>query len=216
MEKNFVLSYSCGKDSTLALYRLIKKGLKPVCLIVTINKDENESWFHKIPEDMLDEISKSLDIPLIKVICHGEEYEKLFEEALKKAKELGAKVCAFGDIDIEAHRKWCTDRCKNVSIDAEFPLWQEDRESLTYEFIDAGFNALIKCCNNIELDDTYLGKDLTREIVSKIKNAGADPCGENGEYHTFVYGGPIFKDKINFKLGEKFKVNNYNHVKIEK
>ncbi|MBY0755609.1 diphthine--ammonia ligase [Clostridium sardiniense] len=216
MMKKFILSYSCGKDSTLALYRLIKRGLKPVGLIVTVNKDENESWFHRIPESILDEVSSSLDIPLIKVVCSGEQYEDYFEEALKKGKELGAEMCAFGDIDIESHRGWCTDRCNNVSIDAEFPLWQEDREELTHEFIEAGFKGIIKCCNDTQLNDTYLGKVLTKEVVSDIKETGADPCGENGEYHTFVCGGPIFEKDIKFKLGEKLKINNYNHIVIEK
>ena len=83
MEK-FILSYSCGKDSTLSLYRLIEKGYIPVGLIVTVNKNEDKSWFHGIPSDILNKVSESLSIPLIKVNCIGEEYEKAFEEALNK------------------------------------------------------------------------------------------------------------------------------------
>ncbi|MBP1888477.1 uncharacterized protein (TIGR00290 family) [Clostridium moniliforme] len=213
MEK-FILSYSCGKDSTLSLYRLIEKGYIPVGLIVTVNKNEDKSWFHGIPSDILDKVSEALSISLIKVNCIGEEYEKAFEEALNKGKAMGARFCAFGDIDIDRHRTWCTDRCNNVNMEAKFPLWQEDREKLTKEFIDNGFKSIIKCCNDTELDESYLGKVLTHSLVEKIKKTGADPCGENGEYHTFVYDGPIFKNEIGFKIGEKFKNNNYNHILI--
>ncbi|MDO5038238.1 diphthine--ammonia ligase [Clostridium sp.] len=213
---NFVLSYSCGKDSTLALYRLIKEGHNPVGLIVTVNKDENKSWFHGIPNEILEEVSKSLEIPLIKVECIGDNYEDEFEMALKKAKSLGATKCAFGDIDIEAHKKWCTDRCDNVDIGYLFPLWNEGREDLTNEFIDSGFEAIIKCCNNKELDSSFLGKTLTKDLVSQIKKRGADPCGENGEYHTFVCSGPIFKNSIEFKIVDRVIGKNYNHILISK
>lgn len=213
---NFVLSYSCGKDSTLALYRLIKEGHTPVGLIVTVNKNEDESWFHRIPNEILEEVSNSLEIPLIKVECIGDNYESEFERALEKSKELGATSCVFGDIDIEAHKKWCTDRCDNIGIDYVFPLWNEDREQLTNEFIDNGFKAIIKCCNNKELDSTFLGKVLTKELISKIKDRGADPCGENGEYHTFVCNGPIFKKLVEFKVLDKIVGENYNHILISK
>lgn len=213
--KKFVLSYSCGKDSTLALYRMIKDGNKPVGLIVTVNKDKNQSWFHRVPEEILESVSKSLNIPLIKVPCKGEEYEDEFEKALIKAKEMGADTCVFGDIDILAHRKWCTDRCDNTNINAHFPLWQENREDITNEVIESGFKAMIKCCNDTQLNEDFLGKVLTKELIQDIKARGADACGENGEYHTFVFDGPIFKEEIKFNKEEKFRVDGYNHLVIK-
>ncbi|MGL4571921.1 MAG: diphthine--ammonia ligase [Clostridium sp.] len=213
--KRFVLSYSCGKDSTLALHRLIKRGNKPLALIVTVNKEVNRSWFHGVPDEVLNRVSKSLDIPLIKVICSGNEYESEFEKALVKSKELGATTCAFGDIDIIAHRKWCDDRCKNVGMESEFPLWQEDREEITNEVIQNGFKAMVKCCNNKFLGEHFLGEILTKDLIQKIKDCGADACGENGEYHTFVFDGPIFKEQVKFKQKEIFKNNGYNHLIIE-
>lgn len=200
MSKKFVMSYSCGKDSTLALYRMIKNGHKPVALLITVDKKVLRSWFHGVPQDLLEEVSKSLNIPLLLVKCEGEEYKYAFNKALKKAKnELGAEACVFGDIDLEAHRVWCTDRCNEANMKAIFPLWLENREKLTYEFIDSGFKTVIK---NVRLDvlaTEFLGKVLTKEVVSDIVAAGSDACGENGEYHTFAFDGPLFKYPIKFE-----------------
>lgn len=200
MSKKFVMSYSCGKDSTLALYRMIKGGHKPVALLVTANKKESRTWFHGVPEDLLQEVSKSLNIPLLLVKCEGEEYKDAFNNALKKAKEdLGVEACAFGDIDLEAHRTWCTERCNEANIEAVFPLWNEGREKLTFEFIDTGFKTVIKNVRLDVLSTEFLGKQLTKSVVKDIVKAGSDACGENGEYHTFVFDGPLFKYPIKFK-----------------
>lgn len=200
--KKFVVSYSTGKDSTLALFRMINKGYIPCGLIVTVDEKENESWFHGINRDLLLKVSKSLDIKLIEIKCSGNEYEKSFEDTLIKCSREGIEICVFGDIDIESHRRWGEERCKKANMEAMFPLWNEEREKLVNEFIDAGFKAVIKKVENKSLDKKFLGKILTKEIVEKIKKAGADPCGENGEYHTFVFGGPIFNNKIDIICGD--------------
>lgn len=216
MGKRFIMSYSCGKDSTLALYRMIKEGNKPVALMVTADKKAKRSWFHGIPENLLEEVSKSLDIPLFIVESNGFNYTETFEEALCKCKEkFGATACVFGDIDLEDHRKWCTDRCDNTNLEAIFPLWQEGREDLTYEFIDLEFSAVVKIVKLDILEEKFLGEVLTRNLVGKIKKAGSDPCGENGEYHTFVFDGPIFKEKIKFKTDENYLTKDYGFLNIK-
>ena len=104
MSKKFIVSYSCGKDSTLSLYRMIKEGYQPVALLTTVNKKGLRSWFHGVPQELLDEVSKSLNIPIHLVECKGEEYKDSFTKALIKVKEeLGIEACVFGDIDLEAH-----------------------------------------------------------------------------------------------------------------
>lgn len=197
--KKFIMSYSCGKDSTLALYRMIKKGHTPAALLITIDERVCRSWFHGVPERLLRDVSKSLDIPLILVTSKGDDYAEVFTEALIKAKRnLEIDACVYGDIDLEEHRKWCTERCLEAGIDAIFPLWQENRESLVYEFIDSGFKTVIK---NVKLEcmgEDFLGKVLTKEVVKEIKETGSDACGENGEYHSFVFDGPIFNYPIKF------------------
>lgn len=196
MSKKFVLSYSGGKDCLLAMYRKIKEGCTPVALLTTVKKSTPESWTHGLSYDLLEKVSKSLDLPIIYVECDACEYEEKFEEKLKEAKNMGAEYVVYGDIDIELHRQWGVDRATNVGLKYEFPLWQEDRETLVHEVIDSGFKAIIKKVNLDCMSSDFLGKTLTKELVEKIKATGSDACGENGEYHTFVVDGPIFKNKI--------------------
>lgn len=199
MNNKFVLSYSGGKDCILALYRKIQQGCIPVALLTTIKKDSNKTWTHGLSYDLLEQVSKSLELPIIYVECDALEYEVKFEEKLKEAKALGAEYVVYGDIDIPLHRQWGIDRATNAGLNFEFPLWKEDREKLVYEAIDSGFKAVIKKVNLDYLSADFLGKTLTKELVEKIKATGSDVCGENGEYHTFVVDGPIFNYKIEIK-----------------
>ena len=193
---NFAMSYSGGKDGALALYRMLSEKNTPVALITTINPEQERSWFHGVQKQLLETVSKSIGIPLIICECLPNDYEKSFEEGLLKAKELGATACVFGDIDISGHRQWNETRCMNTGIKCILPLWNEDRESLVVEFIELGFKALIKIVQCDMLDESFLGKTLSMPLLEQIKLTGSDICGENGEYHTFVYDGPIFQTQI--------------------
>lgn len=209
-----VVSFSGGKDSILSLYRMIRRGYEVIGLIVTF-EDEKDSCFHKIPKEILKDVSKKIEIPMIQVDCKGKSYEEEFEKALIKVKEDGAEICVFGDIDIERHKKWCLDRCKAARIKGEFPLWQENREALTNEFIDCGFRAIIKKVNLNYLGEEFLGKELIKEVVKEIKKIGCDPSGENGEYHTLVFDGPIFKEEVKFKKISKEIVGDFGYLIID-
>ena len=214
-KEKFIMSFSGGKDSILALYRMIKKGYEPIALLTTVKKNQEKSWTHGLGKEFLHRISKSLDIPLLLVECDVNEYERKFEEALIKAKDMGATMCVFGDIDIELHKKWDVDRCKNAGIKAELPLWQQNREDLVYEFIDSGFTTVINKVNLKYMGIEFLGNELHREIIDDIKSTGSDACGENGEYHTFVVDGPLFKNRIDFTNEGIIKDINYAHLNIK-
>lgn len=209
MNNKFVLSYSGGKDCILALYRKIQEGCTPVALLTTVKKSSNETWTHGLTFDLLEQVSKSLELPIIYAECDVSEYETKFEEKLKIAKEMGATSVVYGDIDIELHKQWDIDRATNAGLNYEFPLWQEDREKLVHEVIDNGFKAIIKKVNLDCMGEDFLGKTLTKELVEKIKETGSDPCGENGEYHTFVVDGPIFNYKIDVKHDDFRVEDNY-------
>lgn len=212
--KKFIASYSGGKDSTLAIYRAIKQGMIPQELIITYNIDKERSWFHGIPEPLLNKISKEMNIPITLIKTTGEEYAKNFEEKLRQAKQLGVEVCVFGDIDIEDHLKWCSDRCEAVGIEAYHPLWQEDRRKLVYEFINLGFKTIITVVDNSRMPEKFTGQILTREVAEDIAKSGADICGENGEYHTFTFDGPLFAHPVEFKTGEIIEIDNYTIIPI--
>ena len=214
--RSFVASYSGGKDSILAIYRAVKLGMKPVSLIITYNIDMERSWFHGIPDDLLKEVSASLDIPIKLIKTSGKDYAANFEKELKVQKKNGADVCVFGDIDIEEHLQWCTARCDAAGIEAFFPLWQEERKALVDEFIESGFTANIIVVDTDRLSEKYLGMTLSPETVSSIVADGADACGENGEYHTFVSNGPLFKNPVSFSYGELVKNGRYAILPIRK
>jgi len=212
----FTASYSGGKESALAVHRAIKQGYEPISLITTFNIDANRSHFHGISEDLLKSVSESLDIPTNLVKTSGEQYTQNFEKALLQAKEQGSEACVFGDIDIEGHIEWCSERCHNVGIKPLFPLMGKLRKNAVYEFIDSGFTANITTINTKYLSDDILGQQLTKEIAEHIAATGADICGENGEYHTFVSDGPIFKHAIKFSYGEKVLRDGYAILPVDK
>lgn len=214
--KKFVASYSGGKDSILAIYRAIKLGMEPISLIITYNIDMERSWFHGVPEDLLNEVSASLNIPIKLIKTSGKDYVANFEKELRAQKENGAEICVFGDIDIEEHLKWCTDRCDAAGMEAFFPLWQEERKALVDEFIENGFTANIIVVDTDRLSEKHLGMTLSPETISSIVSEGADACGENGEYHTFVSDGPLFRKPVSFRYGELVRRGQYAVLPIRK
>jgi len=214
-DKLFVASYSGGKDSVLAIYRALNAGLRPHSLITTHNVDERRSWFHGMTEELLLSVSASLAIPVTLVKTTGEQYKENFEKALSDAKAKGAEVCVFGDIDIEGHLQWCTERCDEVGLIPYFPLLKEDRKKVVYEFIDAGFSAIIKIVDTSRMPGEFLGQTLSREVVDEIEKSGADICGENGEYHTFVYDGPLFSKRVQFSIVERLVRDKFVVLNIE-
>ena len=198
----FVMSYSCGKDSTLALHRLIKAGHEPTGLLVMVNRDIKRSWFHGADDMLLEKFSKSLEIPLLLCPSKGEDYHLEFEKGLLRAMELGTQMAGFGDIDIENNRRWCQERCDAAGLKAEFPLWQQGRKKIVEEIITEGYRCIIKSINNRLLPRDILGKPLDSETVAVMAARGIDICGENGEYHTIDVDGPIFKHKLEIQMGE--------------
>jgi len=205
----FVASYSGGKESALAIHRAVKDGHEPIALITTYNTDANRSHFHGLTEDVLESVADSLGIPLWLIKTSGAEYAQNFEKTLLLAKEHGAEACVFGDIDIEGHIEWCSERCKNVGIAPLFPLLNQSRKDVVYELIDSGFVANITIVNSKKVSEDFLGKQLTKEIAKQIAAGGADICGENGEYHTFVSAGPNFKKPVGFSFGAKYTRDDY-------
>lgn len=166
----FVMSYSCGKDSTLALHHMIKQGNEPAALIVMVNKSVDRSYFHGADYRMLQSYSEALQIPLLITPANGENYHLEMEKSLCKAVEAGAEAACFGDIDIEDNRAWSEERCRNTGIRALFPLWQKEREENVYELINLGYKCLIKSINNTLLPRSFLGKILDRQIINEMNS----------------------------------------------
>ena len=212
----FIASYSGGKDSVLAINRAVNAGMLPIGLITANNINSKRTWFHGADQDLLEAASDSLAMPLTYISTPGDAYADNFEKALLAAKDMGAQVCVFGDIDIRGHLDWCAERCENTGLMPCFPLRDESRKKVVYEFIDAGFRAVIKIVDTARLPEVFLGQTLSRNIVDEIERIGADICGENGEYHTFVYGGPLFSHDIGYTIKDKSKHDKYAVLEIRR
>ena len=212
----FVLSYSCGKDSTLALHKMIHEGHEPVGLLVMMNREMRRSWFHGVDKELLNAISESLDIPLILCETSGEEYHTALEDGLRLAMTKGAEIAVFGDIDIDGHLIWCRERCAAIGIESLFPLWRRDREEIVREILLLGYQCVIKCVSNEKLPQNLLGKVLDEFVLEKMKYLNVDICGENGEYHTIVLDGPVFNNPIDYECLEKLNFGNVSAINIVK
>ncbi len=214
-QKKFAMSYSCGKDSTLALHKMLKQGNEAVALIVVFNDNANRSFFHGADKSLLEKYEEALGIPMIIAHSTGEDYHVAMEQALILAKQQGAEFACFGDIDIAANRQWSELRCKNANLKAEFPLWQRNRAENVFELVELGYQCLIKSINNTVLPESILGKIIDQDTIKIMDEYGVDICGENGEYHTLVIDGPIFKSPLPLKKGEILRFGDYSVIDIK-
>ena len=211
----FAMSYSCGKDSTLALHRLQEQGHEPVCLVVMVNEEVGRSYFHGADSTMLERYAKALALSLITCPADGATYQKAFEAGLSRARAMGAEAACFGDIDIEQNRQWEKGCCKAAGLIPCFPLWHQEREEIVHELIRLGYKCLIKSINRRILPLSLLGTFIDETSISVMKSAGIDVCGENGEYHTLAVDGPIFRKPLSFQIGDIIEFGDYAVVDIK-
>ncbi len=206
MDKKAFACWSGGKDCSLAVFKAIKDGWNVCYLVNMLQPDGKKSRSHGLYAELLKRQSKAIGIPIIQRQADWENYEESFKDVLSSLKEQGIHTGVFGDIYLQVHRDWVERVCRESGITPLLPLWKEDTYKLIKEFIDAGFKALIVSTNVNFLGEEWLGQEINQEFVEKIKKLGnIDPCGEEGEFHTFVYDGPIFKQKVNFKKGKTYQ-----------
>ena len=210
----FAMSYSCGKDSTLALHKMISSGNECVALIIVINRDQGRSFFHGISTELLKKYEESLALPVIECPSNGEDYHLAIEEGFCRAKEMGAEAVVFGDIDIQGNRDWSEERCRNAGIGAIFPLWHADRKKNVEEVISSGYTCIIKTVNNTLLPEELLGKAIDSDTVAVMEERGIDICGENGEYHTFTADGPVFRKPLEYETGEILRFGDFSVIDV--
>ena len=201
------LNWSSGKDAAFALYLLKQKGEIEVSkLVTTLNTDVDRISMHGVRRDLLEQQAKSIGLPLHQISLAGNvsmtTYNRIMQEQVEHLIAEGYTHSIFGDIFLEDLKAYREEQLKKVGITAVFPLWKRDTGQLIEEFMDAGFKAITVCVNAKVLDESFCGRIIDREFIKSLPE-GVDPCGENGEFHTFVFDGPIFKDPIQFEIGEK-------------
>ena len=215
MDKNCFVSWSGGKDSCLALFRAMSQGYKPKMLFTMFSIENDVSSAHRLNEDIIKAQVNALDLESTIGRAKFEDYEAVFVRNLEAFKSQDIQYGIFGDIDLDEHRKWEETVCEKAQMTAVLPLWQEDREKLVKEFIDLGFKARIVVVNKTMMSPEFLGRDLSHELLEEIEKTGADVCGENGEYHTVVYDGPLFKTPLNLNFSKEVKDIEGKWAKIE-
>jgi uncharacterized protein (TIGR00290 family) len=213
-----VLSWSGGKDSGLALWTLRAEGIEPVALLTTINEDYGRISIHGVRRELLHDQAAAVGLPLVEVgiptACVNEVYEERMRAAMTStvAGEPDAagrfapplaevETFAFADLFLADIRAYREERLTGGGREAIFPLWGRDTAALAREFIEAGFGAILVAVDTEQLDASFVGRRFDAELLDDLP-AGVDPCGENGEFHTFVDSGPVFAAPIPVELGE--------------
>jgi diphthine-ammonia ligase len=198
-------SWSGGKECALATCKAISQGHEVLYLLNFISEDGERSRSHGIKADVLALQAEAIGIPLIQVKTSWENYEENFKKVVRELKDKGIEGGVFGDIDLEEHREWVERVCGQVGIKAFLPLWGIKPEELIAEFLKLKFKAIVIATR---LEEGLLGKVLDKALVKRISRLGSHPCGESGEYHTFVTAGPIFRRALKVTKGERERRDN--------
>ncbi len=203
---SYIVSWSGGKDSALALHELAKtENYEVMSLLTTVTQEYDRTSMHGLRRVLLEQQAESLGLALEKVFISkntsNEEYESKMREVLAKYLSAGVPSVAFGDIFLEDVRKHREEKLSEIGMKAIFPIWERDTTELARTFIDSGFKAVIICVDSNVLDKMFVGRSFDEQFLSELP-ATVDPCGENGEFHSFVYDGPIFSERIRHTIGE--------------
>ena len=200
-------NWSGGKDSSLALYHVLKEGEYSIeKLLTNVNKQFGRVSMHGVREELLEQQAAAIGIPLQKLILPDQpsmiEYEDLMIQTMEQLRKENFTHSVFGDIFLEDLKAYRETQLAKVHMHAVFPLWKKDTTMLMHEFIDLGFKTIVVCVKAESLDESFAGRIIDHNFLNDLP-ADVDPCGENGEFHTFVFDGPIFKKPVEYKLGEK-------------
>jgi uncharacterized protein (TIGR00290 family) len=199
--------WSGGKDSAMALHALRAAGdCRVAALLTTITEEYDRISMHGVRRVLLERQAESLGLPLHAVLippqCINATYEARMKDALAQYFALGVRRVAFGDIFLEDLRVYREKNLAQVGMQALFPVWKRDTSELAREVVRLGFRAITVCVDPRVLDASFAGRELDASFFADLP-PGVDPCGENGEFHTFVFDGPIFRTPVAFRVGEK-------------
>ncbi len=209
MTEQALLSWSGGKDSAMSLYVMQEKmGIRAAALLSTICAENSSSFMNNVEEALLEQQAQFTGIAIEKIYVSKDEpneyYEQKMRTLLSKYMSQGINKVAFGDIFLEELRENRQNKLNQIGAEAIFPLWQKDTRWLAEEFIGLGFKAVVTCIDTNYLNKEFVGRDYDSSFLSELPDC-VDKCGENGEFHTFVYSGPIFKQDILFEKGREFE-----------
>jgi uncharacterized protein (TIGR00290 family) len=205
--ERILLSWSGGKDSALALEALRASGAWEVAsLLTTVARSTQRISMHGVSRALLERQARALGLPLevieLPTPCPGEEYAECMSNALLAWRERGVRHVACGDLFLADLRAWREHNLATIGMKGVFPLWGRDTRALTSDFVARGYRAILCCVDTRKLPADFAGRALDRALLDELP-AGVDPAGENGEYHSFVHGGPLFASDLRIELGER-------------
>lgn len=214
------VSWSGGKDSCFSLFRSLLQSSSDCqicCLLNFINRDVGKSMSHGLDYRLIVAQAEALEIPIVQRETTWDTYEQEFKQAVAELKQHGVSTLVFGDIDIEGHKDWVERVCGELGVRPILPLWGDEPQKLLSGFIDAGFEAIVICAKAELFGEKWLGRRVD-EVFAKdlLRLNNVHPCGEQGEYHTFVIDGPIFKRRMNIIDSEKVLREGYRFLNISR
>ncbi|MEO1855818.1 MAG: ATP-binding protein [Rubritalea sp.] len=200
------LHWSGGKDSAYALHKLTQQGGKLGGIVTSLSSEFRRISMHGVREELLEAQAAALRLPLQKILiprdCNMEDYNSMISEEMAKLKAIGATHCAFGDIFLEDLKLYRQKQMDASQLETVFPIWKENSTAtMAKSIIESGVKAVVVCVSGKHFDSSFVGRDYDLEFLNDLTE-GVDPCGENGEFHTFVYDSPNFSQPIPVKLGE--------------
>jgi uncharacterized protein (TIGR00290 family) len=206
VSEKVILSWSGGKDGAMALHEVRRAGrLKVMALLTTVTDDFGRVSMHGVRRELVHRQAASLGLPLREVGIPAGSTDELYEQrmaaALEELASQGASGVIFGDIFLADVRKRREEKLAQVGMSAHFPLWRQDTAELARRFVACGFRAILTCVDTQALDGRFAGREYDLRLLEDLPS-GVDPCGENGEFHSFVYDGPIFSRPIPVTPGQ--------------
>lgn len=212
----YISLWSGGKDSCFACYKALQAGYEVTNLINFISKEYKRVSFHGIEGRLIKIQSELTGIPLHQKETTPNNYENEFKGVMRSLKHYGIKGMIFGDIHLEEHRQWVEKVCKELGIEPIEPLWERDTKELMQDFINNSFQAVVVSGQAKFIDKEWIGQSVNRDFMEYLKTkSDVDICGENGEYHTFVVAGPLFKGRIEITEKEVINRNGYWFLDIK-
>ena len=216
MAEKVLFSWSGGKDSAMALHTISRdQRYEVVGLLTTVTEGHNRISMHGVREALLEQQASSIGLPLSKVLLSqnssNEEYEARMKEVMLKTREAGVSAVAFGDIFLYEIKKYRESNLAKVGMNGIFPIWAKG--NLPQMFFDLGFKAIVTCVDAKVLDAKFVGRLFNREFIDELP-ASVDPNGENGEFHSFVFDGPIFREKIAYEIGQVVKRDSFYYCDL--
>jgi uncharacterized protein (TIGR00290 family) len=205
--ETILFSWSGGKDSAAALHEIRKDpNFRIAALLTTVTEDYDRISMHGVRRVLLERQAAALGLPLEIVLitknATNEEYEASMGKVLAKYKKAGITSVAFGDIFLEDLRQYREEKLAQMDLKGIFPIWKRDTRELAQAFIQMGFKAITTCVDTQVLGEQFVGREIDQEFLSELPPT-VDPCGENGEFHSFVHDGPVFKQPIRCTTGER-------------